>query len=44
MSEMLNVSPSGYYAWRKRPVSAREEANQALVKEIENVYNDSNGT
>lgn len=43
MGKVLNVSLSGYYAWRKRPVSAREEANQALVKEIESVYHGSGG-
>jgi transposase InsO family protein len=41
MCKALNVSPSGYYAWRKRPVSAREMANRELVKKIEVVYNDS---
>ena len=41
MCEVLNVSPSGYYAWRKRPVSAREMANQELVREIEAAYNSS---
>jgi len=44
MCKVLEVSPSGYYTWRKRPVSAREEANQVLIKEIESVYNDSHGT
>jgi transposase InsO family protein len=41
MCKALNVSPSGYYAWRKRPVSAREMANRELVKMIEAVYNES---
>lgn len=41
MCKDFNVSPSGYYAWRKRPASAREMANQELVKRIEAVYNDS---
>ena len=41
MCKALNVSPSGYYAWRKRPVSAREMANRELVRKIETVYNDS---
>jgi transposase InsO family protein len=41
MCKALNVSPSGYYAWRTRPISAREMANRELVKRIEVVYNDS---
>jgi putative transposase len=41
MCKALNVSPSGYYAWCKRPVSAREMANRELVRMIEAVYNDS---
>jgi transposase InsO family protein len=41
MCKALNVSPSGYYAWRSRPVSAREMANRELVKKIESVYYDS---
>ena len=44
MCQALNVSPSGYYAWRKRPVSAREMANRELYKKIEAVYNDNYGT
>jgi transposase InsO family protein len=43
MCQALNVSPSGYYAWRKRPVSAREMANRELYKRIEAVYNDNYG-
>jgi transposase InsO family protein len=41
MCQVLKVSPSGYYAWRSRPVSAREMANRELVKKIETVYNES---
>jgi putative transposase len=41
MCKALNVSPSGFYAWRSRPVSAREMANRELVKKIETVYYDS---
>lgn len=44
MQEMLGVSRSGYYAWRKRPVSAREMANRELYKKIEVVYNESHKT
>ena len=38
MCKALNVSPSGYYAWRQRPPSAREMANQKLYEKIEAVY------
>ena len=41
MCKVSNVSPSGYYAWRKRPPSAREMANRELVEKIEIVYNDN---
>jgi putative transposase len=40
---MLGVSRSGYYARRKRPVSAREMANQELYKKIKAVYNENYG-
>jgi len=30
MCRVLEVSRSGYYAWRTRPLSPREMANQAL--------------
>ena len=43
MCKELNVSPSGYYVWRKRPPSAREMANQKLCKKIKSVYNDNHG-
>ncbi len=38
MCKALNVSPSGYYAWRQRPPSTREMANQKLYEKIEAVY------
>jgi putative transposase len=43
MCDELNVSPSGYYAWRTRPASAREMANRELYKQIEAVYHDNRG-
>ena len=43
MCQALDVSPSGYYAWRQRPPSAREMANRELYKKIEAVYNDNHG-
>jgi len=44
MCKVLNVSPSGYYAWRKRPVSAREMANRQLVEKIKAVHAESHET
>jgi putative transposase len=43
MCKVLAVSPSGYYAWRGRPPSAREMANRELYNKIEVVYNDNHG-
>jgi len=40
----LNLSPSGYYAWRQRPVSRREMANRALMHKIEVAHRDSDET
>jgi transposase InsO family protein len=44
MCEVLNVTRSGYYAWRNRPPSQREMANQRLVKQIRAIHQDSYGT
>ena len=38
MCKVLDVSRSGYYAWRGRPPSEREMANRALYKKIKEVY------
>ena len=38
MCQVLAVSRSGYYAWRKRTPSEREMANQALVAEIKAIF------
>lgn len=43
MCRVLDVSSSGYYAWRKRPSSVREMANNALLKEIKAAHQASNG-
>ena len=43
MCKGLAASPSGYYAWRERPPSAGEMANQKLFKKIEVVYNENYG-
>lgn len=41
MCQVLAVSSSGYYAWRKRPASAREMANQELYQRVEAVYHEN---
>lgn len=43
MCELLNISRSGYYGWRTRPVSQREMANQLLLEKIKAAYAASGG-
>ena len=38
LCETLDVSPSGYYAWRTRPESPRKTANRHLLEEIRRVH------
>jgi putative transposase len=40
----LQVSRSGYYAWRKRPESAHQRTDRALLVEIRRLYTQSRGT
>jgi len=44
MCRVLGVSRSGYYAWRQRPVSAREMANQQLTEQIKQIHQQSDQT
>jgi putative transposase len=44
MCSLLEVSPSGYYAWRARPLSGRAQANQKLVAEIRDIHQQSRQT
>ena len=44
MAQWLQVSKSGYYAWRKRPQSLRGTENEALLKEIIQIHEASHGT
>jgi transposase InsO family protein len=44
MCKVLDVSRSGYYAWRGRPPSKREMANRELYKKIKAVYDETKGT
>jgi transposase InsO family protein len=41
MCEVLNVSRSGYYDWRKREPSQRQQANETLAMAIRQVYETS---
>jgi putative transposase len=41
---VLDVSASGYYAWRHRPPSARAQADQALLEQIRAIHAHSRGT
>ena len=38
MCHVLGVQRSGYYAWKKRPLSVREQANQALLEKIREAF------
>lgn len=42
--EILRISRSGYYAWRRRPVSERRKENDQLAKEIREIFDHSRGT
>jgi len=44
LCRVLGVSPSGYYAWRNRPVSARARANAALSARLQALHARSRGT
>ena len=44
MCKVLDVSTSGYYAWRGRPPSKREMANRALTAKIEKEFKKSGET
>jgi transposase InsO family protein len=38
MCRVLGVSRSGFYGWRRRPMSARSEANTKLLKRIREIH------
>ena len=44
MCRVLGVSPSGYYAWRERPLSGRARADVKLSAEIQAIHRASRGT
>ncbi len=41
MCEVLGVSRSGYYAWRRRPRSLRDEINAKLTETIRRIHEES---
>lgn len=41
LCENLEVSRSGYYAWRERPQSQRSKANELLLSAIQEIYRKS---
>ena len=43
MAQWLQVSKSGYYAWRRRRPSLREQKNEVLLDEIRRVHEESHG-
>jgi len=38
MCRVLGLSPSGYYAWRKRPLSARARRDAELTEKIRTIF------
>ena len=44
MCKVLEVSASGYHAWRRRAVSPRGQSNQGLLEQIRDVHAESRGT
>jgi putative transposase len=44
MCRVLAVSRSGYYAWLKRPISARKMADQELTQQIKDIHQQSRQT
>ena len=44
LCRVLEVSPSGYYAWHRRPASLRAREDAALTAEIEAIHIHSRGT
>jgi putative transposase len=44
MCRLFGVSPSGFYAWQKRPPSSRTRADEALLERIRQIHDRSRGT
>ena len=44
MCRVLEVSTSGYYAWRKRSLSSREQEDTVLTRRITEIHKRSRST
>ncbi|PVE24164.1 IS3 family transposase [Microvirga sp. KLBC 81] len=44
LCQILNVSPSGYFAWSSRPASCRQREDLVLLAHIRSAFARSNGT
>jgi len=44
MCRVLGVSPSGYYAWRKRGLSRRRREDGALLERVREIWEESGRT
>jgi len=44
MCHVLGVSHSGYYAWKKRPLSQRAQEDQVLLEKVSDIFVNSRGT
>ena len=44
LCRVMQVSRSGFYAWRQRPKSARQQQNEALTEQIRAAYHESKET
>ena len=44
LCRVMQVSRSGFYAWRQRPQSARQQQNETLTEQIRTAYDQSNQT
>jgi putative transposase len=43
MCRLLSVSRSGYYSWKNRPLSGRDQANRILTADIKRIFDDEKG-
>ena len=44
LCRVLGLARSGYYAWRKRPLSVRVQQDQQLTADVQRIFTDSHQT